>query len=194
MRPMIIPWRNELGFEDALQESKRVGKPVLVDFHEPSCNGCRRLVQTTYSSPIVIQTITEKSIPLRVITAGWDAASTAIINYYISISSPAVQLLSPGGTVYHCWRGAPRLTVLCARQIAQARRRVYVEADGYLSADLFLAQFLIARGKAALKEGRFDEAIRLLQDAPSGVDNDEETSAEARYWMSIVRQSPCQVA
>jgi len=180
MQPTRIDWLNQFDFDSALQQSGRVSKPVLVDFHDPTCAGCQQLERVTYSDPSVISAIIKQVIPLRVVTAEPDSASTAIITRYISISSPTVQLLSPMGTVYHCWRGAPRHT-----RPAHGYRGVYHEAAGHLSPVCFLAQLLIGRGKMALKHERYAEATQLFEEVLTEYPADDVATTEARYWWSI---------
>jgi Thioredoxin-like len=186
MQQVGIHWLNQHDMGSALQRSCDIGKPVLMDFHDPTCDACITLDRDTYSDPSVIVMITEHAIPLRVVTVEPDRDTAEIINCYISISTPTVQLLTGDGTVCHYWRGSPCQTVLSARQIAQSPRRVYLEARGHLPPALFCAQLLIGRGKAALKYGRFDDALRLFEEVLAKYSNDEEVIAETRYWKSRV--------
>lgn len=189
VEPMSIQWLNQFAFDNALQRSRQIGRPVLLDFHDPRCACCQRLERSTYSDPTVISAITDYVVPLRVVTAEPDDVSAAIILRYLCISTPTIQLISPEGTVYHCWRGAPRQTTLSARQYQtsppRGYRRVYHEATGSLSPALFLAQLLIGRGKTALKHELFDEAVKLFQEVIAEYGNDEAAVKESRYWLAI---------
>lgn len=188
-----IPWLDRFDFESALQHSLVAHKPVLLDFHDSRCLCCARLERETYSDPAVINEITEHVIPVRVVTAEPDAVGAAIILCYLSISTPTVQLLSPEGTVYHWWRGAPRQTTVSARQYrtrpTHGYRRVYHEASGYLTPPLFLAQLLIARGKEALKQQRFEDAAELFRDVLTKYFADAAACPEASYWLSIAEST-----
>jgi len=179
--PIRIDWLNQFDFENALQQSRQVSKPVLLDFHDPACVGCQLLERVTYSDPIVMSAIAEQVIPLRVITTEPDSASRPIIARYISISSPTIQLLSPEGTVYHCWRGAPRHT-----RPARGYRGVFCEATGHLSPSLFLAQLLVGRGKMALKQECYEEAVQLFTEVLTEYRADNEATKEALYWCTMM--------
>jgi len=186
MQPISIHWLNQYDLSGALQQSSESGKSVLLNFYDATCSGCVSLEQDTYSDPAVITMVAQHVIPLRVVTTEPDRSTAEIINCYISISTPTVQLLSREGTACHYWRGAPRQTVLSARQITQGSRRVYMEAQGCLPPTLFCAQLLIGRGKVALNYECFEAALRLFDEALVKYGNDAEIASEARYWISRV--------
>jgi len=177
-----IPWGSQCDFENALRQSREESKPVLLDFHHPACAGCRQLDSETYSDPEVAETIGDNTLPVRIVTTEWDRVSTDIINCYISISTPTVQLLSAEGTVLHYWYGAPRQTVLSARQISDSPRRVFIESSSHLSPRLFLSQLLLGQGKAALRVGRFENAAQLFGRVLASCSPDDPAFAEAGYW------------
>lgn len=180
MQSPRIDWLDQFAFEKVLRHSRQVGKPALLDLHDPTCAGCQQLELVTYSDPSVIAAIGEHVVPVRVVTQEPDSASRAIINRYISISTPTVQLLSPEGTIYHWWRGAPRHT-----RPARGYHGVYHEAIGDLSPARFLAQMSIGLGKVALTHGRFAEAAQLFKEVLTDYQGDHVTTAEAQYWQRI---------
>jgi hypothetical protein len=188
-----ISWLDQFEFEKALRDSVLARKPVLLDFHDSRCTCCARLERETYSDPGVYYQINEHTIPVRVVTAEPDAVSAAIILCYLSISTPTVQLLSPDGNVYHWWRGAPRQTTVSARQYrtrpTHGYRRVYHEASGYLTPSMFLAQLLIARGREALNQQRFEDATELFRDVLTKYVADTVACSEASYWLSTVKST-----
>jgi len=186
MPSTAVQWLNQFEFEDAILRSGQVRKPVLLDFHDPACKGCQRLDEQVYSAPSIVGAITDQAIPVRIVVTGVDAVSTGIINAYISISTPSIQLLSPQRTVYHYFRGCPRLTVLCARQIAQGKHRVYRESVGHLSPELFLTQLSLGLGKRALQLEQLAFGSKLFQQVIAE-GRDDEAAGEARFWQSVVR-------
>jgi hypothetical protein len=191
MKPSYIHWLNQHHLHGALQQSHETGKPVLLDFHDPMCAGCTRLEQDTYSDPTVVKMVTDHTIPLRVVTVEPDWTTAEIINCYISISTLTIQLLTREGTVCHYWRGAPRHTVLSAKQIAHSSRRVYLEAPGYLPPTLFCIQMLIGLGKMALKYEQFEEALQLFDQALEKYNADNDSIMEINYWRSRVKSKIC---
>ena len=141
MQSPRIDWLDQSEFEKILRHSRQVGKPALLDLHDPTCAGCQQLELVTYSDPSVIAAIGEHVVPVRVVTQEPDSASRAIINRYISISTPTVQLLSPEGTIYHWWRGAPRHTRPAPRLRRIAADQIYDAARTMASTDRPIEEF-----------------------------------------------------
>ena len=179
-----VHWLRPADFQLGLLRSREASKPVLVDFHEPNCGGCRQLEQVTYADEEVAAAIREHTVPLRVETSGSDDATIAIINTYVSIATPSVLLVSPTATLYHSFRGAPRLTVLCAKQIAQGERRVYVEANHCPSPSQFLEQLWLGCGKAALEQKRWQCAVEYFERVSVRHHIECKLAAEVEYWLS----------
>jgi hypothetical protein len=179
-----VDWIRPGDLRLALLRSRQLSKPVLVDFHEPTCSGCQQLERGTYENEEIVAAIHEHTVPLRVETTASDSATINIVNTYISIATPSVQLISPTATLYHAFRGTPRLTVLCAKQIAQGERRVYVEASGCPSPLRFLGQLWIGCGKAALQQQRWRCAIDYFERVSMGPHSEHTLAAEVEYWLS----------
>ncbi|HEV2108900.1 MAG TPA: hypothetical protein VGR16_11605, partial [Thermomicrobiales bacterium] len=113
----------------------------------------------TYRDPSVIQTINENVIPVQVKTKDPDEAARAVMRRYLQVWTPTILLISPDGSVYHEW-------------------------SGYLPPDLYAAHLLLGRGKAALKEERFDVA-RQLFDEVSNLHPLSDVAPEALYWAAV---------
>ena len=180
-----IVWLSQSQFEGALGQSREQSIPLLLDFHHPTCEGCLRLEMETYSDPAVVKAIAQNVIPVRIITTEWDRLTTDIINCYISISTPTIQLVSSDGTVSHYWHSAPRQTVLSGRQISHSTRRVYIEANGNIPSKLFLSQLMVGLGKFALKLGRFEQAMQFFKKMRAEYSDVDPAIAEANYWGAI---------
>jgi hypothetical protein len=189
--PERIGWLSQLEFYAHLQRSRTADKPLLLDFHDPDCPGCRELERSTYSNSEVVGAVSELILPVRVVVDRPDRLTEEIISRYIAISSPTIQIVSHRGTLQHGFQGAPRHTRLALSQWNRARslpgdscRRVYHESTGCLPPSRFLMQLAIGCGKAALQEGRVQEAARRFQEALSLPHADDAAIAEARYWSS----------
>jgi hypothetical protein len=181
-----IAWRDHTELGASLDESGIVGKPVLLDLSAPSCAGCMRLEREVYSDPEVISLIDRSVIPVRVTTDSDvpDEAISAIVGRHIFIWSPTVQLLSPKETLYHEFTGAPRHT-----RLDMGYTRVHHDVAGDLSPRAFIAQLELGLAKAALKDGRLDEAGERLQRVGREFTDDPAATDEMRYWERIA-QSP----
>lgn len=59
-----VRWRE--WSDDAFAESKKSGKPVLLDISAVWCHWCHVMDDTTYSDPAVIKLINDRFIPIRV--------------------------------------------------------------------------------------------------------------------------------
>ena len=178
---MAIEWLDQSHFGDAVRRSSELNRPVLLDFHDPTTLGCQRLDRVTYADRVVQSAIAENVIPLRVVTIDPDAASTALITRYISISTPTVQLISEDGTPYHWWRGAPRHT-----RPALGFRSVYNEMDGDLPPRAFLAQLWLGLCKAALLEKHHEKAQSLLNKALAVAPPGALPRTEVDYWAGTI--------
>ncbi len=116
IEPNSIEWLSHRDFEAAFHESREADRPVLLDFHDPTCMGCESLERSTYHTADVASAIRDHAIPVRILTTSPDKTVEDILSRYIAISTPTVQLLSRDRTVYHCFRGAPRHTRLALSQ------------------------------------------------------------------------------
>ena len=90
-----------------------------------------------------------------------DLASAPIVKRFQQIWTPTIMLLSPEGHVYDEW-------------------------NGYLPPGLFLPRLLLGRGKAALKQDRFEEAARCFDEIPVKYPLSD-VAPEATYWAAVSR-------
>jgi hypothetical protein len=180
--PQTVQWASAREFPEVLARSARVGKPVLLDLHSPTCSGCDNHDQTIYSDPSVVKEITAHTLPVRVITQNPDADATEVINRHIFIWSPTIQLLAPDATRYHEFNAAPRRT-----RLSVGYESVFHDTPGHLTADLFHAQLLVARGKAALRTNKHGEAAQLFQTTLDRYPRDERAVADAKRWLTVAK-------
>ncbi|MFE3317517.1 DinB family protein [Nocardia sp. NPDC059195] len=179
---MTIQWADQHDFQDLLKRSEIEGKPVLLDLYSPECSGCTGHDRNIYSDPSIARDIMTHTLPVRVPTTEPDRASTDIINNHIYIWSPTIQLLAPDQTRYHEWNGAPRRT-----RLSVGYESVFHDTPGHLTAETFKAQFLVARGKEALRKKKYSKAIQLFDEAITRHHKDRVTVEEATRWRKVAQ-------
>lgn len=64
MEDGLIEWRSH---EDALEESARTGRPILLEFSTDWCAPCRRMDAETWSDERVAETVARHFIPVRLV-------------------------------------------------------------------------------------------------------------------------------
>ena len=94
------PWQTILGRDNlttALADSRRAGKPVLVDFFAEWCVACKVLEETTLSDPQVLAAMEDFDL-YRVDITEINADSQAIMEQYNILGLPALVFFTPAGT------------------------------------------------------------------------------------------------
>lgn len=94
------PWQTILGRDNlttALADSRRAGKPVLVDFFAEWCVACKVLEETTLSDPLVLAAMEDFDL-YRVDITEIHADSQAIMEQYNILGLPALVFFTPAGT------------------------------------------------------------------------------------------------
>lgn len=88
-----IAWKTSM--QQAQQEAKRTGKPILVEFHATWCAVCKQLAAQTLSKPAVVRE-SQKWVPVQVDV---DKAPQLARKYLVS-STPTVAFVRPDGSLY----------------------------------------------------------------------------------------------
>jgi len=167
----------------AREQSEFVKKPILLNFHAPSCSGSRRLEEELFSDEDVKRCIEEEAIPVRVITdsESYDLSKAKIIGKHIFIWSPSVQMIDSKGVFFHEFANAPRYTRLDAFY-----KRVHHDLLGDLSKKEFIENLKLGSIKHQLNQVRDYEGAFKRLSAFLKTDNLEEIiREEALYWKNI---------
>lgn len=93
--PDHIPWRTDLA--SALEESKKMGKPVLVDFSATWCPDCQQMKHASWPDPRIGKAVTSGYIPL-LMDADSPNSKAPGARYQIQ-TIPAILVLDSSGNV-----------------------------------------------------------------------------------------------
>jgi len=121
-----IEWQTTLGYaEDSAMSSR---KPILFDYFDSECIGCRQMDEVTYNSKEVVDFIKQYMIPLRI-----DVNKKELYDEYNAIWTPTLIILDYQGH--------------------EVQRTI-----GFLEPSKFLALMLLGIAKVQLSKGEFDAA------------------------------------
>jgi len=100
--PEPIRWRTDEAA--ALDESRRSGRPILVDAWADWCAGCRLLDRNTWSDPVVREEVQAHFVPLRLDVSTEGSAAEVRVRALDVSALPAILVCSSRG----CDGAAPR--------------------------------------------------------------------------------------
>ena len=88
-----IQWIED--FKVALEEARKIGKPMLIYFYSDTCIYCSKFEKNTLSNPEIIDLISQNFIAVRI-----DAQKLVEISYYFKVTgTPTLYILLPNGTL-----------------------------------------------------------------------------------------------
>ena len=93
-----IPWKTSL--QSALDEAKKTGKPIMVDFHATWCPPCHLLDKDTFSNAAVIKEAS-KWVPLKIDVD----TSPKLAEKYKVTAMPTIAFLKPDGSIATSFKG-----------------------------------------------------------------------------------------
>lgn len=142
-------------WEDAVAESRRTKRPILVDVYQDNCGGCVKLMDVTIADPRVTEAIRNRFVPVslhltkdRAITREWQVFWTPTVLF--GDRSGKIRYTSPN----------------------------------FLPPEEFLDLLDIGEAMVAMRWQGYDDAIMLLEGlqrrSPEG-----SFAAEAAYWRGI---------
>lgn len=149
----VIPWLHT--WEEAIAESRRTKRPILVDVYQDDCYGCDKLMDVTFADPRVAEAIVTRFVPVtlhlmkdRAITREWQVFWTP--------------------------------TVLFGDRTGKIR----FTSPNFLPPDDFLDLLDIGQALVTMRWQGYDEAIALLESLQER-SPDGPLTAEAAYWRGI---------
>jgi len=94
--PIPVAWRSDLAA--AKDEAARTGRCVLIFFHADWSQPCQWMLNGTFASPVVAQTVNRRFVPVKADDS--EATSPATKAYEVRVY-PTVLFLDPGGKPLH---------------------------------------------------------------------------------------------
>ncbi len=171
-----IPWRTDYNL--ALAEAKKRGLPLVIDFGTNDCFWCKKLDDTTFRDPRIIQLLSEQFVPLK-INAARDPklASDMRIDRY-----PTLVIAGPTHKVLYIKEGyhdAELLQDILLRNSAQVATPDWM-TQHYDFAQKAYQDGEYARAFAALRNILEDSKGRAIQASAQKLLADIETKANER--------------
>lgn len=127
----------ETDFERALTRAASEDKLILIEFFDPTCDGCQALERVTFPEPAVAGTINNSYVPLQINTK--ESAAKPIVERYRQVWTPDVRVLDADGFEYYRW-------------------------NGFLPPFEFLPQLLVAEAHARLRQKNVKAAAEIYND------------------------------
>jgi thioredoxin-related protein len=157
MEQPSIKWGNDLG--KAKDEATRMNRMILMFFHSNSCSGCKATIAKVLPEKEVSKFITENFVPLMY-EVSEPVSKDLMKQYEIQWTPTFVAADQKGNTVYR-W-------------------------EGYLPADDFKAQMLMAEAKMAFKAENFSRAEKCFSAVAEQYPKSD-IAPEAVYYLGVSR-------
>jgi len=96
MKDPGVSWKHYS--EEALQEARRKGMPVIIDFYATWCTPCRRLEEVTFHDPSIVKQVGRDFLMIKVdVTRGGDPVSERLLRDYGINGVPTIVFLDRNG-------------------------------------------------------------------------------------------------
>lgn len=95
----VIYWRE--GWEAALSEAGKAGRPILLELYMEGCSHCRRLDQETHHDQDVAAYLNENFIPVRL----EGRSRMDLVQKFNVTGAPTTLIFSPEGKELHRFAG-----------------------------------------------------------------------------------------
>jgi hypothetical protein len=156
---MPLTWYSNCQVPDAIALAVRLRRPLFVDFWDPTCRGCAKLLAVTYQDDGVQRFLEDSFVCIK-----------------YNASRPDEHFRRLNGPFAHLWH--PDLVVF-DHHLKETRRVI-----GYLPPAELIAQLSIGAGLAHLYQRRSQEALALFESVAGGSVSDD-AAAEALYWEGV---------
>jgi thioredoxin-like negative regulator of GroEL len=171
-----VRWRHD--YPTARKEAQEKSLPLVIDFGTKNCFWCKKLDETTLRDPVVVNTINERFVALRV-----DAEQERQLAQFLRISSyPTVVLASPDGRILSTLEGyheAPPFHENLQRVLASLTPPDWMQRD-LQNAAKWAASGDYSRAIPALRGILEDGKGRPLQTSAQKMMDDIERKAQER--------------
>ena len=141
------------------EEARTSKRPLLVDFWDPECLGCKKMIAVTFPDSSVARLLRERFVCVKIDTAAVPESAREFFRAYRVTWTPDLVFFDSRG--------------------AEMNRRL-----GYHTPAEFVAVLRIALGMNAMAYREYGAAFTLFTEA-SRVDGDREIRPEALFWAGI---------
>jgi hypothetical protein len=156
---VAIPWYSNRQVPDAIERATSARRPLLVDFWDPTCRGCAKLLAVTYQDAVVQRFL---------------EASFVCVKY--NTKQPDEHFRRLNIAFAHLWH--PDLVVF-DHHLKETRRVI-----GYLPPAELIAQLSIGAALVHLFHRRPAPALALVEAVAHGSGSGD-VAAEAFYWAGV---------
>jgi hypothetical protein len=156
---MPITWHSNGQIPEAIARAAELRQPLFVDFWDPTCSGCAKLLAVTYQDESVQSFLKRSFICVKYNTSRPD-------EHFRRLNSAFAHLWHPDLVVFD-------------HHLKETRRVI-----GYLPPAELIAQLSIGAALVHLYQRRPDAALGILQGIAGGSVS-EDVLAEALYWAGV---------
>lgn len=147
----------ETHFELAQKRAATEDKLILIEFFDPTCDGCQALERVTFPEPAVAGTINNAYVGLQINTK--ESAAKPVVERFRQVWTPDLRILDADGFEYYRW-------------------------NGFLPPFEFLPQMLAAEAHARLRQKKVRAAAELYNEIVERFPTSR-VAAEAAYFAAV---------